>query len=41
MKALKRLGAVIMKALVFSNTQEASNFTKANINKGFVLVLDI
>ena len=30
-----------MKALVFSNTQEASNFTKANINKGFVLFSDV
>ena len=30
-----------MKALVFSNAQEASNFTKANINKGFVLFSDV
>ena len=30
-----------MKALVFSNAQEASKFTKANINKGFVLFSDV
>jgi len=30
-----------MKALVFSNAQDASNFTKANINKGFVLFSNI
>jgi hypothetical protein len=35
------LGAVIMKALVFSNSQEASNFTKANADKGFVLFSNV
>lgn len=30
-----------MKSLVFSNSQEASNFTKANINKGVVLFSNV
>lgn len=30
-----------MKSLVFSNSQEASNFTKTNINRGFVLFSNV
>jgi len=35
------LGAVVMKALVFSNPQEASNFTKTNNEKGFILFSNV
>lgn len=30
-----------MNSLVFSSPQEASNFTKTNINKGFVLFSNV